>query len=324
MKFFKEYLEVNPNDKVHFQAFNKYESEHNNNIDDIDSEEKFQHFCTWLKNNYASGSAYRKRACAKRYIEFLNDKLGRETFSFKNINIASNRYEDKDYKKVCCPFIFYDQLMSYVEEKISIYIRDNIDSDEDKNLAWSGYLQTQVLFTLLWNGFHINSIPNIKLSDINFDDRTILGKSINKGWNYIEDLYNQKSYYVYVGNGYITEKTYYNSRYLFKHRSSKRSDQITRGEIRSLLNNFFITQCNGEEMHSSEIMYAGAMSSFFKTDAAYTSTVAVSEDLKNFISGYCYGYISIPSKRELYEHYELYKNNLLKYLVSKNNIKAIL
>lgn len=328
MKYFDEFVIANPETKRFKSSLEQYEKFANLDFDSIDNKDKFLNFCKWIQDNYSTTSGYQRRSVAKRYLDFLADKLGREPFEAIRMNLATNRYTDEGYKKNTCQYLFYEEMMEYINRKIADYIDDKIELGQPTNLVWEGFVYHQALYTLIWNGYHPNIIPSIKLSDLDFENHKIGDKHITKGWNHIEKLANQKSYYIMRGKGKVVSGDYHGNIYLFRHRTAveeyKRYNPITKDELRSIMTGFQNNVLDSEFAHATEIMYNGAISNFFKTDAAHGTSVAVSEDLISFAESYCIGYTSLPSKKMMYEHFELYKKNLLKYLMEKYNIADLL
>lgn len=328
MKYFDEFIEHNPESKRFKSSLERYEKFAKIDFDNIDNKDEFAKFCKWIQDNYSTTCGYQRRSVAKKYLDFLADKLGRERFEAIKMNLAVNRYTDDGYGKNTCQYLFYDEMMSYINSKITDYIDSKIESGQPTDLLWEGFTYHQTIYTLIWNGFHPNFIPSIKLDDLDFDKHTINGKYIGKGWNYISKLAKQKTFYVMRGKGKIVEGTYYGNTYLFRHRTAvegnKKYNPITKDELRSIMTGFQNHVLDSEFAHATEIMYNGAISNFFKTDAAHNTSVAVAESLISYTEDFCIGYSALPSKKMMYEHFELYKKNLLKYLMEKYNVVDLL
>lgn len=329
MKYYDAYVKSHPKDKRYKSALEKYERQNHIDLDMIDNQDKFKDFCLWIQGNYGTTSAYQRRAAAKRYLDFVCETLGKEKFDTVSMNYTKNRYNDNEnYDKDSCQFLFYDQMMEYINSKIANYIDEKAELGQPSELLWSGFNYHQAIFTLIWNGYHPNYLPSIKITDINIENHTILDKKITKGWNYIESLINQKYYHKLRGKGKVVEEKYYGNVYLFKHRTlvegNKRYEPVTRDEIRSIMTGFTNNVLDGDFSHPTEIMYNGAISHFFKTDEAHGVMAVVIDSLREFAENYCIGYSSLPSKKMLYVHFEVYKKNLLKYLMDKYNIVDLL
>lgn len=328
MKYYDEFVKSNVNLKRYKPSLEAYEKQFNINFDDIDSQEQFTNYSLWLRDNYSTSASYQRRSAARKYLEFVSEKLNRPMFAVEKVNFSQNTYDDTQYEKVSCQYLFYDQMMEYINKKITDYIDSKVAIDQSSDLLWTGFTYQQVIYTLIWNGYHPNVIPQIKISDIDTENRTINGKKITKGWNYISKLINQKTYYIMRGKGNVVEASYYGNVYLFKHRTtvdeSKRYECVTRDELRSIMTSFTKNVLDGEFALPTEIMYNGAISNFFKTDMAHGAPVLIQENLKEFTQNYCVGYNELPSKKMLYDHFEIYKKNLLKYLMEKYNVIDLL
>lgn len=328
MKYFDEFTKIDPDSKRFKTSLEKYEKFSKTDIDDIDTAEKFVDFSKWLMDNYSTTSGYQRRATAKRYIDYIAEKFNRETFEPIRMNLAANRYTDDVYSKSSCPFLFYDEMMEFINKRITEYIKDKIADDSNFNLIWDGYTYHQAIYTLIWNGYCTTAIPLIKLSDINHEKHMIGNKHITKGWNYIEKLSKQKDFYIMRGRGNVSHSNYYGDIYLFRHRTEfdrpKKYKPITKDELRSIMTGFQNHVLDSGFAHATEIMYNGAISNFFKTEAAHATSIAVADELIKFTEDYCTGYASLPSRKMMYEHYELYKKNLLRHLMDKYNVRDLL
>lgn len=329
MKYFDEFEVKFPETKRFRSTLERYEKITGIDLDSIDDSAKFAEFNKWLQDNYSTTSGYQRRAVAKRYLDYVSEKIGRATFEAIKMNLAVNRYiDDGEYGKNTCQYLFFDDMMEFINGKISDYIDSKVEPGQPSDLLWDGFVYHRAIYSLIWNGYHPNEIPMIKISDIDFDKHTINGKIINKGWNYISTLANQKTFYVMRGKGKVVESSYHGTVYLFRHRTpvegNKKYNPITKDELRSIMTGFQNNVLDSEFAHATEIMYNGAISNFFKTDAAHGTSVAIANDLIQFTENYCVGYTKLPSKKMMYEHFELYKKNLLKYLMEKYNVTDLL
>lgn len=328
MKYFNEFIKSDSKSQRFKSSLERYEKFAGIDFDDIDDKDKFTEFCKWIQDNYSTTSGYQRRAVGKRYLDFVAEKIGREPFEAVKMNLAVNRYTDDGYGKNTCQYLFYDEMIEYINKKIADYIDLKIESGQPSNLVWEGFVYHQALYTLIWNGYHPNIIPTIKLSDLDFENHKIGNKYISKGWDHIASLANQKTYYIMRGKGKVVDGEYYGNVYLFRHRTAvegnKRYNPITKDELRSIMTSFQNNVLDSEFAHATEIMYNGAISNFFKTDAAHGTSVAIADDLIKFTEDYCVGYTKLPSKTMMYEHFELYKKNLLKFLMKKYNIADLL
>lgn len=300
---------------------NTFISETGLDFDDAEDGAILISYFEWLKkNDYSYDVIIKCYRTAKLYTQFVNNKLGKEFDTENLVNIKAI------YREVDLPYIFFDDLLKDIEEAIDLYIDSKYV--DDKELLEDNFYEFKAIISLLWFGFQLRYIPTIKRDDIDLRNHLVCGIHIYnvKAWNCIKDLYNLDIYHK-ENLGKVIECKLIDAGYLFRHKT--RPSVLGSVPVRRIQNAMQVAfeKLDITRLAANEITLLGFMSRFCKEenglDSIYDNKDSFYEYITNNIKSLATDSLAtIYNKRAIYESLDIYKTNLLKYLIKTVDISS--
>lgn len=322
MKYYDEFEERFAKANLAKKSMEAYEKAANLDIDDIVDPEPLKAFYEYLfKSGYKAQTIDLYYRMMRYYIQMVDGKLGRKSFNSENlVNVRSLIYKDE------VSYLFFKDIIDDLEDAIDDYI-ESLDVQGDKNLMEDYFIPYKAVLALCWSGFYYTSIPTIKEDDVDLKNHTVCGRKIYKGWEYIVALYNQRNFHVQLF-GKVAETEYINNGYLFKHRKKPTTVINVPVSAKSIVNiqQNAVNALGIPSITLNEVLTWGILSRFIQTPEGLSSTALNKDPLYNYAMENMYKIDDAPvfQKRYLYDRYDLYKRDLLKYFMERNNMKGLL
>lgn len=323
MKFFEEFKEAYPQ-IIHAQNESNlsiFVDETGMDFDDAIDENVLISYFNWLKKkDYCYHLILKCYKTAKLYTQFVNKKLNKEFNTEGLVNVRAI------YRTVDLPYLFFDDLYDDIEEEIKLWIDGK--AIDNKELLEDGFYEFKAIISLLWFGFQLRVLPTISREDIDLKEHTVCGVYIYNlnAWNCIKDLYNLDIYHKETF-GNVIESKYIDTGFLFRHKT--RPNNSVTVPLRRIQNEMqhAYEKLDISRLTANEITLLGFMSRFCKEENGLESIYDNKDSFYNYISNNIKSLASdsvgaIYNKRATYESLDIYKTNLLKYLIKAVDIES--
>ena len=319
MKYYDEFEEQFSKASFARKSMEAFEQAYNIDVDAIVDPEPLKTYYEYLfKNGYKAQTIDLYYRMMRYYIQMVDKKEGRVSFDSEGlVNVRSLIYKDE------ISYLFFGDIIDDLDSAINDYIESISDIQGDKYLLEDYFIPYKAVLALCWNGFYHTSIPSIREEDVDLKNHTVCGKKIHKGWKYIRELYGQKSIHVKLF-GKVVETPYINNGYLFKHRKKPTTAIAVPVAAKAIVNiqQKAVLALGMPSITLNEVLTWGILSRFIQTPEGLSSTALNRDPLYEFTMKDMYKIDNSPAfqKRYLYDRYDLYKRDLLKYFMERNLI----